>query len=89
MGKNLKPNISCKKASFLISKKQETSISVWQHLQLAVHLITCNTCTMFKKQTDFIVNFLSKNKSDSNLNEQLDVAAKQKISAELNKIMSE
>lgn len=52
--------ISCKEASFIISKKQETKISFTENLKLRLHILYCKTCTLFLKQTNFILLQLKK-----------------------------
>jgi hypothetical protein len=47
-------NISCKKATFLISKKQETKLSLKESIGLRLHLGICGFCNLFQKQTLFI-----------------------------------
>ncbi len=81
MMKNL--NISCKEASFLISKKQETKLSATERLKLFLHLRICNTCKLFKKQTEFLLSVLSANKSTRNTSDKLSETAKEKITKRL------
>ncbi|MFY8127860.1 MAG: hypothetical protein ACOVMM_05745 [Chitinophagaceae bacterium] len=56
MKNNLK--ITCKEASFLISKKQEVSISIIDRLKLLFHLFYCKVCARFLKQTNAIIKVL-------------------------------
>ena len=61
--------INCKEASYLISKKQEGSISITDTLKLKIHLGICSTCKLFQMQTALILNLLkSKPKNSFTLN---------------------
>lgn len=55
--------IGCRKATFLLSKKEEGKISLWERFHLAWHLFTCDLCTAFAKQSAYIAkqarNFIS------------------------------
>ena len=69
-------NISCKKATYLISKKQEQgSLAIGESLQLFIHLFICDVCKLFKIQTTYIL----KNIHQHHHAETLTVAAKEKI----------
>ena len=43
--------ISCKKATELISRSLEESLSIKEELLLKMHLFLCETCDLFRKQT--------------------------------------
>lgn len=43
--------ITCKKATFLVSKKEDKKISFWQAIQLRMHLAICSFCRRFEKQS--------------------------------------
>lgn len=45
--------LSCKKATFLISKKEEGKLGMLERVQLKLHLSICGFCTRFEKQTRF------------------------------------
>ncbi len=51
--------IPCKEATFLISKRQENGISLRERYHLFIHLIVCEFCRRFRKQTDLIVREIS------------------------------
>jgi predicted anti-sigma-YlaC factor YlaD len=55
--------ISCKKASFLIAKKEERKLTFGEHIHLTMHLSMCEFCKAFEKQSAYISkqakNFLS------------------------------
>lgn len=42
--------ITCKKATELISKELEESLSTKEQLLLKMHLFLCETCDLFRKQ---------------------------------------
>ena len=47
-------NISCKKASFLVSKKEENKLSWLEKIKLHGHLSICSICRRFEQQSGFI-----------------------------------
>ncbi len=47
-------NITCKKATLLISMKEEGKLSFAQKIQLRMHLAVCSMCKLFEKQSLFI-----------------------------------
>ena len=47
-------NISCKKATYLVSKKEENRLSWLEKWQLRGHLTICSLCRRFEQQTGFI-----------------------------------
>lgn len=51
-------NISCKKAAYLISKKQESKLTLGERLQLKIHLFICDVCKLFNIQTNHILHKL-------------------------------
>lgn len=79
---SLKQKIDCKEASFLISKKQETSLSLYEILQLRLHLIACDACRLFQLQTNTVLQILHKNQKQSP--KKLSDADKKKLQAVLN-----
>lgn len=46
--------ISCKEATYLISKKEEGKLTLAERLKLSVHLAICSICRAFEKQSEFI-----------------------------------
>jgi hypothetical protein len=69
-------NISCHKATYLISKKQEDCrISMVERLQLSIHLFICDVCKLFRIQTNYII----KNIHQHHQAETLTDDAKEKI----------
>ena len=47
-------NISCKKATYLLSKKEENKLSWLEKIKLRGHLTICSLCRKFEQQTVFI-----------------------------------
>lgn len=47
-------NITCKKATYLLSKKEEKKLSFLQKIQLRGHLMMCILCRRFEIQTGLI-----------------------------------
>ena len=45
--------LSCKKATFLMSKKEEGRLTLKEKIQLRLHLTICDFCTRFQKQVKF------------------------------------
>ena len=58
-------NISCKKATFLISKKQEGKLALGERLQLTMHLFICDVCKLFNIQTNHILHKLKHQQKDA------------------------
>ena len=48
---------NCKKATFLIEKKQIGSISMREKLELKIHLAGCSVCRIFEQQS-IVINKL-------------------------------
>jgi hypothetical protein len=46
--------ISCKKATFLITKKESDPIAFTEKFQLMIHLMLCRFCRLFEKQSKLI-----------------------------------
>ncbi|MEY5048265.1 MAG: hypothetical protein RLZZ175_1624 [Bacteroidota bacterium] len=66
--------LTCKKASFLVSKKQETKLSFLEHIQLKMHLSVCDMCTKFKIQTDQLSHFIKKHHQNLGENSATDLS---------------
>ena len=47
---------TCKKATLLLSKKEEHRLSWLESFQLRGHLAICSMCRKFEEQTGFILN---------------------------------
>ena len=47
--------ISCKKATYLLSKKEENTLSWLEKIKLRGHITICSMCRKFEEQTGFII----------------------------------
>jgi len=84
--------LSCDKATFLISKEQESEISVIEKIQLKLHLMACKFCKLYKKESSFISKNIDhmhqhsdKCFSDYKLDDSSKSAMQQAIKEQLNK----
>ena len=48
--------ISCKKSTYLLSKKEENKLSWIEKITLGGHLAICGICRKFEQQTGFIIH---------------------------------
>jgi hypothetical protein len=46
--------LSCLKASALIEKKLHFSLTFQERLQLRIHKMMCEACTLYEKQSEFL-----------------------------------
>jgi len=46
--------LSCEKATFLVSKREEGKLSPGERIRVAFHLLMCRFCRAFQKQSGFI-----------------------------------
>ena len=72
--------ISCTQATFLMSKKEEHVLTLGETLHLYIHLLVCEFCRRFKKQT----NIITKESGRMTSNETLTAEEKQKMKDSLN-----
>lgn len=49
-------NTSCKKATYLVSKKEENKLTWLEKIKLNGHLAICSVCRRFEQQSGFIGN---------------------------------
>jgi len=47
-------NISCKKATYLVSKKEEGKLNLIERIQLRSHMAICSLCRLFEEQSKLI-----------------------------------
>jgi len=74
-------NITCKKATYLITKKEHKAIGIWEGIKLKAHLAICSACKLFEKQTGFIIA----NAKHAHSNIELDKNVKAKIVEKMEK----
>ncbi len=77
--------LTCKKATYLISLKEENKLSFRQSMQLRAHLTVCSFCKLFQKQTRFIVH--NAKLSNEHIHAELSVESKGEIQKNLNAII--
>lgn len=71
--------ISCKQATYLLSKKEEKKLSWLEKLRLRGHMTICSLCRKFEEQTGFI----GRNARHSHADAFLRMELKQKIKTSL------
>ncbi len=76
-------NITCKKATLLISMKEEGKLSFTQRLQLRMHLSVCSMCKLFEKQSLFI------SKNARHLHEHSDTPLSSDAKGRMSKVIKE
>lgn len=47
-------NITCKKATYLVAKKEDGKLGFIDTIKLKLHLAICSACRLFEKQSWFI-----------------------------------
>jgi len=62
--------LSCEKATFLIVKKEEQSLTFSEKLSLAAHLSICKFCRNFSRQSEFISRHVPNLTSSEELSEE-------------------
>ncbi|HEY6899250.1 MAG TPA: hypothetical protein VI233_01345 [Puia sp.] len=58
MGPIKKIQYDCKHATYLIEKRQETSLTIKERIQLFIHLLGCSVCRIFQQQSRTITRSL-------------------------------
>jgi len=54
MGVIKKIQYNCRHATYLIEKRQHTSLSIKERIQLVIHLSGCSVCRLFQRQSRMI-----------------------------------
>ena len=89
MNSSTKIAYNCKKATFLIEKKQLAPLTAREKTELKIHLAGCSVCRLFQQQSTFITQ-LFKTKQHKELyiaiklDEDFKSALQQKIDQKLN-----
>ena len=58
MGVIKKIQYDCRHATYLIEKRQHTSLTIKERMQLTIHLSGCSVCRMFQRQSRWINRML-------------------------------
>lgn len=77
--------ISCKSATYLISKQQEGKLPVGERIQLIIHIFVCDVCKLFKIQTKHILHKIKHQKKESH---SLSQEAKNVIAIKVNEAIN-
>lgn len=74
-------NISCKKATYLVSKKEEQKLSWLDKIRLRGHMTICSLCRKFEAQTMFIARLAKQDHPEVSLSpeskEKMETALKE------------
>jgi hypothetical protein len=76
--------ISCKQATYLISKQQETTLKFRDKIKLAIHTSICSVCRLFKIQSNYIIDALKSNKNPAST---LSIETKEKIETNVKELI--
>lgn len=69
----------CKKATFLLSKREENKLTWLENVQVATHLTLCSACKRYEKQTMLITCLVKEIRKPETLPDEV----KQRIAAQL------
>jgi len=76
---------NCRKATFLIEKKQIDTITFREQVELKIHLAGCSICKLYQKQSH-IINYMVKDLFSSSSREiRLDDDFKKKLQEQIEK----
>ncbi|MEA1786739.1 hypothetical protein U1E44_11595 [Arenibacter sp. GZD96] len=72
--------LSCKQATALVEKKQVTTLSLLERIQLKMHIWMCSACRSYEKQSLLMNSLMQRmvSRSKEELN-HMDEAAKKKV----------
>ncbi len=54
MGVIKKIQYNCRHATYLIEKRQHTSLTIKERVHLVIHLVGCSVCRLFQRQSRMI-----------------------------------
>jgi hypothetical protein len=84
----LKIAFNCRKATYLIEKKQLTEITMREKIELKIHLAGCSICKTFEKQSlvinQMVRNLFNANVVDAKLDDEFKKELKEQIESRLN-----
>ena len=87
MPKGLKNIIhNCKQATLLSLKKEEQQLSFKEHFQLGIHLLFCDACKQFIKQSQLINKAVRGLFQQGPVKPQLTAASKEEMNRKLNEL---
>ncbi|MFY7900317.1 MAG: hypothetical protein ACOVNY_09040 [Chitinophagaceae bacterium] len=75
-------NITCKQATYLLSKKEEGKLTWLDKWRLSRHLVICYVCELFEIQTNFITKHAHDYVADASMPE----SSKQQIKEQLQQL---
>ena len=73
-----KIELSCKKATLLISKEQENSISFKEKILMHKHFLICSVCALFYKQSNLLQAVLKTLRKEEDTEELIELNEQQK-----------
>lgn len=84
MGVIKKIQNDCRHATYLIEKRQHTSLTIKERMQLGIHLSGCSVCRLFQRQSRWINRtlrslFHSAQGQESKLSDEFKQQLQQKI----------
>lgn len=74
----------CRKATFLIEKKQETRLSGRETLELKIHLAGCSICRIYQRQSIMINSLMKKLFKETSAEVKLDINFKTTLQQRIN-----
>lgn len=75
-------SISCKKATYLSSKKEAGKANWIEKIQLRSHLVICSLCRFFEEQSAIIADHAKHNECTETLPEKTKIKIKEALEAE-------
>jgi len=85
MGAIKKIQYNCRHATYLIEKRQHTSLTLKERVQLAIHLSGCSVCRLFQRQSRMINRMVRKLFQTSDQQERrLDEGFKREMQEKIN-----
>jgi len=74
--------MSCKKASYIIEKRNVSKISLWEKLSLKFHLAICKLCKKYESDSKILARILKglhKHETQNHLSDSEKSAMKEKL----------